>query len=113
VIDHVTYQVQYRDLTSEEWVPFFKLILMTEVEPDPVIEKDWKVRWFSDDGGTTVHLVGNWRRVPLDLGHFCVKGIGPTAWQKCLESEYLEHHTEGSPRLWLRGPAGIRVEVHA
>ena len=121
-MDHVTYQVHHNDLEHPELARFFSLFGFTEISAlHDILEKGWNVRWFADafdsEGSRTViHLVGADSRVPLELSHFCVVGIGEGLYRCCAESEFVEHNSNlpvGSKlrRLWLCGPGGLRVEV--
>jgi hypothetical protein len=113
-IDHVTYAVSDKQLHDSRWEEFFRLLDMKETDPDWEIERNYEVRWWRDANGTTVHLVA----IPeLDLlarrpmEHFCVKHVGDRLYEEARASEFKERDS-GSGRIWLRGPAGVRVELH-
>ncbi len=115
-LDHITYQVPFDALRREEIADFFvTTLIMEEVDPDGAIEKDWNVRWFEDADGFTVHLVEaennrvEPQQVDLALGHFCAV-IPREFYQNAVDSKYCERNS-GSGRAWLKGPAGIRVEI--
>jgi hypothetical protein len=116
MIDHLTYQVPVRHMTSDDMTEFMALVGMHEVPVDlhiDPVDADYTVRWFEDRRGMGIRLVGVWgRALPLGLGHWCVK-VPPNVFDKCAASRWVERHNPDSPlgRLWLRGPAGLRVEV--
>lgn len=112
MIDHVTYEIDRGGLEDPDLGRFFAALDLLEVEPDGAIEKDWNVRWWSDEDGKTIHLVEGERPVTLGLAHFCIKGVGEKQYTELQHSEWLEHDS-GSGRIWLSGPQGLRVEVHA
>lgn len=80
MIDHVTYEVPKGALhpgKTGELADFFGALELDEVPPDPVIEKGWNVRWWTDgDGKFQIHLVEGekegWSGWRLGLAHFCV-----------------------------------------
>lgn len=126
-IDHVTYTVppgtfDNDDLYESEVDNFFGTLGMKKVPADEKTEKDWTVRWYTD-GVITIHLVEN-RPPPGEtiasnaaptvwgLNHFAIKV--PKAEQDSLARSVFctrDAREEGSSRIWLTGPAGIRVEV--
>lgn len=115
-MDHLTYQVPVDDLYSDEMAEFMALVGMEEVPVnlhiDPV-DADYVVRWFEDVQGMGIRLVGvGDEQLPVGLGHWCVK-LPPPDFAHCAASRWLERHNPDSPlgRLWLYGPAGLRVEV--
>jgi hypothetical protein len=122
MINHVTYQVPPKGLTDEQSVRqldlFFGDLELYVVPPDLSIEKDWTVRWYSPaNGGTIIHLVepregAKYSDVNLGLGHFCVE-VSELRYSALCNSKWLEHSTPGSPRIWVRGPFGLRAEVRA
>jgi hypothetical protein len=126
VLDHVTYQVPAEVLHTAELTLFMEMLMFEEVEPDEVVADNWDVRWWIsteaiDQRGQTrlgyhlkpeVHLMSaDTEPHPLGYSHFCVTGVGEERMDECRRSKWLEHEREGSGRLWLAGPGGIRVEV--
>jgi hypothetical protein len=111
-VDHVTYMMREPELRAGDMQAFFNLIGMREVKPSAHIEQDWTVRWFEDDSGFQVHIVAGPRTPELELSHFCVI-ISQEMFQAAVLSPWLERQRIGSPRIWLKGPGGLRVEVHA
>jgi hypothetical protein len=113
-IDHVTYQISRHELHRPEIDQFFADIGFQEVQPDPVIEKGWDVRWFEPEFGpdwyeAIIHLVGAQESSHIGLGHFCVR-VGEQRYGELRNSQWCERDS-GSGRIWLAGPAGLRVEV--
>lgn len=112
MIDHVTYEIDRDGLDDPDLASFMAALDLLEVEPDHAIEKDWKTRWWQDEDGKQVHVVEGQRPVSLGLAHFCIKGVGEAVMNSLRRSEWLEHDS-GAERIWLSGPQGLRVEVHA
>jgi hypothetical protein len=112
-VDHVTYEIPLGHLNDPHWDEFFGYLGMTEVEPDPVIEKNWRVRWWTDSHGTLVHIVeGDLMGFSAcrGLGHFCIE-VDENIYQLLKDSEWREQIGSGEQRIWLGGPSGIRVEL--
>jgi hypothetical protein len=108
-VDHVTYEVLESDLNDPDLAAFMFLLGFAEIEPDAKIEKNWKVRWFIDSVGFTIHFVAGSRR-HIGLGHFCIHRVGTNKFGKLRKSHRCTRDS-GSGRIWMDGPAGIRVEV--
>ena len=122
MIDHITYQVAESEIMEpearEELDLFLCLLRIRPVEAgeDPYEERlaaeGWKVAAYRDPiTGLFLHFVAAEDRYPWALNHFCVVGVGERQFKRFLKSPLLEHYREGSGRLWLHGPCGIRVEV--
>lgn len=110
-IDHITYQVDDNHVHDPEIADFMHLLDLVEVDPSVDIkEKGWNVRWFQDDEGFQVHLVGGPNTPEASLSHFCIK-IGVVRFGMCRRSKWLEHDSGRGDRIWLKGPHNIRVEV--
>lgn len=121
-VDHVTVQVPDPVMESSVLVDFFQLLGFEEVDPSAdILEKGWNVRWFAPAGlndvrlptEAIVHVVAAGARAhfPVGLAHFCVRGVGDLAYQRARRSAWVEHDNPDSPRVWLAGPGGIRVEL--
>jgi hypothetical protein len=113
MIQHITYEVPIAELFNNPSLDrFMRLVGLAPVPPDPEIEKNWAVRWWSDGQGGTVHLVGTEEPtlVDLRLGHWCVI-VSESLFARCKTSEFNEGIGRQEDRVWLRGPGGIRVEV--
>jgi hypothetical protein len=125
MIDHLTFEVHPNQLHHERMSAFFELLGFIEVDASEEIKQGWNVRWFVHTDfvkvfGTKrprwkpeIHIVAGDRSGPAPLGltHFCVVGRGEEGMEACRKSEWLEHERQGSGRLWLTGPGGLRVEV--
>jgi hypothetical protein len=114
MIDHVTYEVPLGALVDEDidLTEFFAALEMPEVEPDPVIEADFQVRWWASNG-FAIHLVESPNRnAPVDLGlaHFCAV-VSPSGYREAKASKWHDDIGSGQYRIWLKGPLGIRVEL--
>jgi hypothetical protein len=109
-LDHITFQVDDNNVDDSDISEFMHLIDLIEVSPSAdIMEKGWNVRWFQDDKGFQVHLVGGPETPQPSLSHFCVK-LPIATYGRCRRSSWLEHDS-GSGRIWLKGPQNIRVEV--
>lgn len=116
MIDHVTYEIPKGALDAPNLGAFFATLNLHEVKPSEEIEgKGWRVRWWEDENGRQVHLVESDHEIRsrFTLSHFCVTGVGRDLFNQLLDCEWTEHYTDGSERVWLAHPVGVRVEVRA
>jgi len=126
MIDHITYQVTAEALHHDELTLFMDMLNFEEIDAAEEIKEGWDVRWWvhreyvpSGRGRAVylrkpeIHMVAQTESAPhpLGLSHFCVTGVGKLIYEACRGSEWCEHAREGSGRIWLAGPGGIRVEV--
>lgn len=109
MIDHVAYTVE--DALDPELDSFFLLLGFTPmlIDDEP-FEKLIPQRWYTNSGECDVHIV---QRENMDWGwqHLCVNSMTEVQFSACLNSEWCVRARPGSPRIWLVGPGGIRVEV--
>lgn len=112
VIQHVTVEVR-REL-EEACVAFYALLGFRRVEP-PASLAD-RAAWM-ERGGTQVHLMWVDQPVTLPLGHLAVVVDDYRAAVAALRraGHEIEPRPEhwGSPRSYVRDPAGNRVELMA
>lgn len=120
MIDHITFEVHADQLHTDRMDEFMDLLGFIEIDASEEVKMGYDVRWFIHrvyPGSywqyrkPELHLVAGGDPAPLGLTHFCISGVGEDGMEECRTSDWLEHEREGSGRLWLAGPAGLRVEV--
>lgn len=128
MIDHITFEVPPEYLYAGRMTDFIRMLGFIEVDASEEVNMGYDVRWFvhteiipamarfeGTKRGTMLkpelHLVAGGYPAPLGMTHFCVTGVGEEMMEHCRKSEWLEHEREGSGRLWVQGPGGLRVEV--
>lgn len=111
-VQHVTLELR-RD-QEEECVAFWSLLGFERVEPPPSLAH--RAAWMQS-GAVQIHLM--WVEEPVALPHGHVAVIAP-AWDDTLEAlrgagHEVEPRSEhwGSPRAYVRDPAGNLVELMA
>jgi catechol 2,3-dioxygenase-like lactoylglutathione lyase family enzyme len=112
VIQHVTFEVTPDRI--DDCVAFYALLGFEQVEPPPSLRD--RAAWV-ERGGTQVHLMHVEDPVVLPRGHVAVV---LDDWQSTLErlreaGHAVEARREhwGSPRSYVRDPAGNLVELMA
>jgi catechol 2,3-dioxygenase-like lactoylglutathione lyase family enzyme len=112
VVQHVTWEV--RPQVVEPCIAFYELLGFRRVEPPPTLRD--RAAWVERDG-TQVHLLFVEEPTTLPHGHVAVVVDDYDAAFAALERaghapERRRQHW-GSPRLYVRDPAGNLVEVMA
>ncbi len=121
MIDHISQQVPWHVLNSEEFTEFFALFGLEEIDKNEdspkgeeirtELRRGWMVRWFIDENGKTFHIVGGESPQELQLGHVGIFDIGIDRWEACLNSKWFGMFSSVGDGIWLEGPFGLRVEV--
>jgi catechol 2,3-dioxygenase-like lactoylglutathione lyase family enzyme len=109
-LQHVTLEVR-REL-EEECVAFYELLGFGRVEPPPSLAQ--RAAWMQA-GGVQVHLMWVEEPTTLPAGHIAVVAPGYDRTVDALRAagHEVEPRSEhwGSPRSYVRDPAGNLVEV--
>ena len=111
-LQHVSIEVDDRDL--EPCVAFYRLLGFERVEPPPSLAG--RATWV-ERGGTQIHLMRIERPVVPPAGHHAVvvddyEGTLTALRDAGFSPEPRQEHW-GSPRAFVRNPAGHRVELMA
>lgn len=115
MIDHVNFQVPEVIVHTQDMTEFMTMLGLREVPPQELGDDQYVVRWWEDDRGMRVHVVGRGSEIlTMGYGHLCVR-LPLAAWQQCKDSTWCirANPTSLLNRVWLYGPGGIRAEVQS